>query len=94
MEVVFDLGPREKTVRLIAVLLLLYVLLGFRSLQLRLDAAREEERELEAACALRREENEALRREFAAVREGDALEAVARERLGLVRPGEKIYYFD
>ncbi len=88
------MGPREKTARLIAVLLLLYVLLGFHSLQLRLDAAREEERELDAACALRREENEALRRELAGIREDSALETMARERLGLVRPGERIYYFN
>ena len=88
------MGNREKAVRLLAVLLLGYMLFGCRATLLRLDGARETERELEAACALCREENDALRRELAGVREDAALEAMARERLGLVRPGERIYYFD
>ena len=84
---------RELLLRLLAVGLMLYMLAGFGAARFRLNAARQEERELEARCAVQRTENERLRRELAAAGSDEALEVLARERLGLVRPGERIYIF-
>ena len=83
----------ETLARLLVVIVLLYMLVSFASARVRLNAALAQERELEQSCALLREENAALRAEAAAAGSDEALEAMARERLGLVMPGERIYYF-
>ena len=70
------------------------MLVSFGAARVQPNAAREEEMTLSAACAALREENEGLRRQLSAVREEESLEAMARERLGLVMPGERIYYFN
>lgn len=85
---------REPLLRLLAVSLLLYMLLGFGAARVRLNAAREEERTLSEDCAALRDENGELRRQIASARDDASLEAMARERLGLVMPGERIYYFN
>lgn len=69
------------------------MLLGFGAARVRLDTARAEEQSLSAACAALREENELLRQELASAREPERMEDMARERLGLVMPGERIFYF-
>ena len=83
----------EALSRLLLVALLLYMLFSFGAARFRLNAARQEERELEAACAKLREENGQLERELEAGRSDQALEDLARDRLGLVLPGERIYDF-
>lgn len=83
----------EALSRLLLVALLLYMLFSFGAARFRLNAARQEERELEAACAQLREENGQLERELEAGRSDQALEDLARDRLGLVLPGERIYDF-
>ncbi len=85
---------REALLRLLAVSLLLYMLVSFGAVRLRLNAARVEEEALALACEALREENETLRRDLSAPWDDERLEALARERLGLVRPGEKIFYFN
>ena len=66
----------------------------FGAARARLNAAREEEQTLGVACAALREENEGLQQQLSSAREEESLEAMARERLGLVMPGEKIFYFN
>ncbi len=70
------------------------MLVSFGAARMRLNAAREEEEGLLLACEQLREDNEALRRELSATQDDESLEALARERLGLVKPGEKIFYFN
>ena len=69
------------------------MLVGFGAARLRLNTARAEEQSLSAACAALREENDGLLRQIAASREPENLEDMARDRLGLVMPGEKVFYF-
>ena len=85
---------REVFLRLLTVGLLLYMLLGFGAARVRLNTARAEEQSLSAACAALREENELLRQELASVREPESMADMARDRLGLVMPGEKVFYFN
>ena len=85
---------REAFLRLLTVGLLLYMLVTFGAARLRLNTARAEEQSLAAACAALREENDALRRELASAREPDSMEDMARELLGLVMPGERVFYFN
>lgn len=85
---------RETVLRLLAVCLLLYMLLSFAAARGRLNAARAQERELDETRAALIAENEALRRQLQSGQDDAALEAQARERLGLVMPGERIYYFN
>lgn len=84
---------RETFLRLLTVSLLLYMLIGFGTARIRLNTARAEERALSTACAALREENDALLRQIAAAREPESLADMARDRLGLVMPGEKVFYF-
>ena len=69
------------------------MLVGFGTARLRLNTARTEEQSLSAACAALREENDGLLRQIAAAREPESLADMARDRLGLVMPGEKVFYF-
>ena len=69
------------------------MLVGFGAARLRLDTARAEEQSLSTACAALREENDALLRQISSAREPESLEDMARDRLGLVMPGEKVFYF-
>lgn len=85
---------REALLRLLTVGLLLYMLVGFGAARLRLAAAEGLERELELACEALREENEDLRHTIVSLGDDEAAEAMARDRLGLVMPGERIYYFN
>lgn len=84
---------REALLRLLTVGLLLYMLVTFGTARVRLNTARAEEQSLTAACAALREENDGLRRQLASAREAESLEDMARDRLGLVMPGEKVFYF-
>ena len=85
---------REAFLRLLTVGLLLYMLVTFGAARVRLNRARVEEQSLSAACAALREENDGLRRQLASVREPESMADMARERLGLVMPGEKVFYFN
>lgn len=84
---------RETFLRLLVVSLLLDMLISFGAARFRLNTARAEEQSLSTACAALREENDGLRQQLAAAREAEGLEDMARDRLGLVMPGEKVFYF-
>lgn len=85
--------PRDTLLRIVALALLLYSLLSLRtaSVELRsLEAmAGETRQELERV----EEENRRLGERLAAGRTDEELLRLARERLGLVLPGEKVFYF-
>ena len=83
----------EILARLFAVGLLLYMLVSFGAARLRLSEAQALERELTGRCMQLREENETLQAQLAAAGSDEAIEALARDRLGLVRPGERVFYF-
>lgn len=85
---------REMLLRLVTVGVLLYMLVSFGAARVRLNTAVRLEEELELACAELREENASLRQTIASVRQDETVEAMARDRLGLVMPGERIYYFN
>lgn len=84
---------RETLLRLLAVSLLAYMLVSFGAARFRLNEVMEQERTLRGECGKLTEENADLRRRISAVNDDGALEAMARDRLGLVMPGERIYYF-
>lgn len=83
----------EALVRLLVVSLLLYMIVSFGAARFRLNAAREEERALAQSCAALHSENELLRQTIASAGDDESIEAMARDRLGLVMPGERVYYF-
>ena len=84
---------RERLARLCVVGLLLYMLVSFGAARWRLNALEAQERTLTQRCAALREENARLRAVRSAAPDDGALESLARERLGLVRPGETVYLF-
>jgi cell division protein FtsB len=71
--------------------LIVDALVGDRGL-LAMLKARQQYRTLEAALARSKAENARLREEARQLREDpDAIEAIARRELGLIRPGEKLF---
>ena len=85
--------PRDTLLRIVVLALLLYSLLSLsaasaqlRRLETMAGACRQELEQLE-------QENVRLSRQLLEGRDDDELLRLARERLGLVLPGEKIFYF-
>ena len=85
---------KETILRLLVIALLLYMLTSYAAARGRLAALREREEEMDRLCVCLRAENEELQQRLASAGDDETLEALARERLGLVMPGERIYYFD
>ncbi len=69
------------------------MLFGYAAARARLDRGEETLRSLEAKRDALLEETAALRERLPDPLTDEALERLARERLGLVRPGERIYIF-
>lgn len=80
--------------RLLAVLCLVYALAAYLAAQGRLAAERREEEQLQTVYEQLLTDREELRARLARLDGDEALEAMAREELGLVKPGEKIFYFN
>ena len=80
--------------RAVLLLLLAYALCTFVSARRLLGQTMEEEQRLSAELAGLEEENRRLKELLRRGLDEDTLERLARERLGLVLPGEKIFYFD
>mgnify|MGYP003297409597 CR=1 FL=1 len=80
--------------RAVLLLLLVYALCSFASARRLLSQTVQEERRLSAELAGLEEENRRLRELLRRGPDEELLESLARERLGLVLPGEKIFYFD
>ena len=90
--------PRRRRGRLVRYLivavgcvLIIDALVGDRGF-LAMLKARQQYRTLEGALAAARAENDRLRQEARELREDpQAIEAIARRELGLIRPGEKLF---
>lgn len=84
---------RSTLIRIVALALLLYSLSFFaaslRSLHRAEDSVRERQLHLEEL----ERENARLKARIESMNSDEGIEAMARERLGLVMPGEKIFYF-
>ncbi len=84
---------KETLIRIVLVSLLLYSALSLfatRSELKQLDGTRRQAQETLAAL---RDENAQLKESLAQEISEEEMERLARERLGLVRPGEMIFYF-
>ena len=83
---------REILIRIVLVLLLLYALGHFSAAQLTLRRTERLTAELQNQRDALLGEQRLLREERESLRTPEGLEAAARERLGLVRPGERVFY--
>lgn len=84
---------RELILRIIVISLFLYATAGFA---MGLRNLRESERQIEAAeqeLSELKEENMSLKAGLASLPDAEAMEKLARERLGMIMPGEKIFVF-
>ena len=84
---------RPSLISFVAVALLVYSLCILAAASLKLDSAEKDLAALEEKYALLVSEQETLTARLESGLSDDELERLARERLGLVMPGEKIFYF-
>ena len=87
------MDSKETLMRIVLVSLLLYAALSLFATGRELEQLDGMRREAQEALAALREENAQLKDSLAQDRSAEEMERLARERLGLVRPGEKIFYF-
>ncbi|MGI5977045.1 MAG: FtsB family cell division protein [Candidatus Limivicinus sp.] len=80
-------------IRIAAVSLLLYTLVLLGTSLRKLSFAEQECRQLRSDVQVLRDDNGRLKKRHEFVESDEGMERLARERLGLVMPGEKIYYF-
>lgn len=88
------MNTRETLIRIVLPALLLYAALCLASTRRELHAADLEEASLRARLAAVEEENLAAARRLTEGWNAEELEMLARERLGLVLPGDRIFRFD
>lgn len=79
--------------RIVVVALMLYALVSFGSVRGDLRRTEELAAELEQRQAQLQAENEALREKLINGRSDEEMRRLAWERLGLVGPGDKVFYF-
>lgn len=84
---------RPYIVRFIAVALLLYSLWSLASVRQRVKTAEKEFADLDLQYTVLCEENRQLSASLGHEPDDGEIEALARERLGLVMPDDKIFYF-
>ena len=77
----------------VAVALLLYSLCSLAAVAWQLEAAEKDFRRLEEEYAAVKNEQKMLSAQLESGLDDSEIEEMARERLGLVMPGEKIFYF-
>ena len=87
------MDTKESLVRIVLLSLLLYAALSLASSGRELKLARSRQTELKSQLELRETERLALTEELERQISPEDIEQLARQRLGLVRPGEKIFYF-
>lgn len=88
-----EMHSRFSLLRLAAVAVLIYTLAVFTFSVERLYHAQETVAALEREHDRAEEENRALKKRMESAKTAETMQALARERLGLVMPGEKIFYF-
>ena len=84
---------RSTLIRIVALALLLYSLSFFAASLRSLKRAEASLEERQARLERLEQENRRLRTQLESMESREGIEALARERLGLVMPGEKIFYF-
>lgn len=84
---------RFPLMRIVAVALLIYALALFVNSAREVAHAEAELAGLEASIAEEKLYNQQLLIKLESVESGEGIERAAREKLGLVLPGEKIFYF-
>lgn len=84
---------RSTLIRIVALALLLYSLSFFAASLRSLKRAEASLEERQAKLESLEQENVRLRAQIESMESDEGIEALARERLGLVMPGEKIFYF-
>ena len=84
---------RFSLIRIVAVALLLYSLGLLWVSYSRIRSAEQTVAALSSTLCESKAENERLSREIAAILNGEGMENLARERLGYVLPGERVFYF-
>ena len=86
------MNTKERILQIVAVGLLAYTLWSFASVQLELKRADMRSAELDAQLAGLQQQNTELEEKQAHSRDDATIESIARERLGLVMPGEIVLY--
>ena len=84
---------RQNLVRIVAVALLVYSLCSFAAVSFRIRQAAREEQVLRQELLLLQLRGEELSRQLEEGPDDEYLEELARERLGLVKSGEIVFYF-
>ena len=84
---------RETIVRIVLVALMIYALFSFASARRELVQTRQTVLRLEEEYESLTEENRQLEQRLASGSDDETMEALAWERLGLVMPGETVFYF-
>jgi cell division protein FtsL len=87
------MNPRENLVRIVLVVLLLYSMASLTSVGVQLGQSRQLLGTMNAQLEERQAVNAQLQAEIAQERDPEEMQQLARERLGLVLPGEKLFYF-
>ena len=77
---------------LVLLALIVYALVSLLSLQERRATEEQARRELEQQVEAQKSENAALEYAIAHSEDEDTLMGIARSKLGLVKPGERIFY--
>ena len=77
--------------KLIVLILLVYMAISLLTLRDQIASAQVQESELTAQVAELQEKNATLERDIANSDDPELLEKIAREQIGLVLPGEKIF---
>ena len=84
---------RKNLLRIVALVLLLYALFNLLSVRRELHAAEVRRAALEAELSRLRQERQALDERLAAYGSDEELRRLAWERLGMLAPGEVVFYF-
>ena len=86
------LGAAGILARVILIVLLVYGAVTLSNLQQQIQSAKEQETQLTAQVQDLEDRNSALRADIAAAGDQEKLEDVARDELGMVKSGEKVFY--
>ena len=87
------MNTRDTLICIVLISLTLYACASVAAVGGELRAAAAAQQELRAELAEQAADNAALRETLAEGLSDEELERLARERLGLVKPGDKIFYF-
>lgn len=85
-------GAAGILVKVVLIAVLVYAGVTLYNLQQQIQVAKAQEAELTAQVESLEDENNALRSDIAAAGDQDKLEDVARDELGMVKSGEKVFY--